>query len=288
MQKFNKVALIGRRHTDGVVETLTTLINHLKDKNIKTVLEEETAKILPNTKLTQINRDELSLNAELLIAVGGDGSMLAAARIAANQKLPVVGINRGKLGFLTDITPNELEKIDQILNGDYCEEERFLLHAKISEQTSTMYEEVALNDIVLLPSEMNRMIEFSVYIDNQLMCDYRADGLIVATPTGSTAHALSGGGPILHPGLDAIVLLPMFSHNLSSRPIVIHGNNNIEIKMSEDCHATPNISCDGHRLIPITDCGKINIKKYTKKLRLIHLTDYNYYDTLRQKLHWGN
>ncbi|MCK4869693.1 MAG: NAD(+) kinase [Gammaproteobacteria bacterium] len=283
---FKSIALIGRAQTEGVTTTLNALIGFLKERNINIVLEEETAQLIKRDDLPAVNRDKLGGNCDLIIVVGGDGSLLNAAHAAADQNLPVVGINRGSLGFLTDICPDDIEDIDKILAGDYTEEQRFLLKARISNGSNQVVEKIALNDVVLLPSEINRMIEFSVFIDNQFVCTHRADGMIVATPTGSTAHALSGGGPILHPRLDALMLLPMFPHTLSSRPIVVTCDSHIELVMAEHCKAAPNISCDGKKLIPIPDCGKVSIKKHTNSLRLIHLKDYNYYETLRGKLHW--
>lgn len=288
MTKFKTVALIGRRYTQGVSETLTAIIKYLQKKNIDVIVEKETAIILHANGFKKIDGHKLTGKCNLIIVVGGDGSLLNAARTAVDQDIPVVGINRGNLGFLTDINPDDIKSIGKILQGNYIEETRFLLNATIKHENHIINQDLALNDVVLLPSEINRMIEFSVYIDNQFVCNHRADGMIVATPTGSTAHALSGGGPILHPGLDAIVLLPMFPHNLSSRPIVVKGDSLIEIVMAEDCKAYPNISCDGQKLVPIPNGGKINIKKHQNKLRLIHLQDYNYYETLRAKLKWEN
>lgn len=286
MIKFKNIALIGRRHTEGVAETLTEVINYLQKHDVKIMLEKETAIMVLNHQLPIVKREELKNNCDLIIVVGGDGSLLTAARIAVDQDIPVVGVNRGTLGFLTDINPDEIESLGKILAGKYKEEPRFLLDVRMQHEDHIITKDIALNDVVLLPSETNRMIEFCVYINQQFVCTHRADGLIVATPTGSTAHALSGGGPILHPGLDAIVLLPMFPHALSSRPIVVEGDSDIEIVMAEACHACPNISCDGQNLIPIASGAKINIKQHPEKLRLIHLQDYNYFETLRVKLHW--
>lgn len=283
---FKNIVLIGRRHTEGVTDTLEEIINYLKARNINIILEKETAVMLMGHNLPVLARDNLKGNCDLIITVGGDGSLLTAGRIAADQDIPVVGVNRGTLGFLTDIAPDEINKIGELLDGKYIEEQRFLLKARVQHESHTITQGTALNDVVLLPSETNRMIEFTVSINDQFVCVHRADGMIVATPTGSTAHALSGGGPILHPSLDAIVLLPMFPHNLSSRPIVVKSDSNIEVIIGEECKARPNISCDGQDLIPIPAGGKINIQKYEHKFSLLHLSDYNYYETLRGKLHW--
>src|SRR5262249_37946604 len=154
--------------------------------------------------------EHLAKMADLIIVVGGDGSLLQAAKIAVPQSLPVLGLNRGRLGFLADIYPHEFEKIERVLQGEYWEEQRFLLQAQVMHQTNVLATVEALNEIVLSPGDIAHMIEFSVQVSNQFVCDFHADGLIVATPTGSTAYALSGGGPILHPALNAVVLVPMF------------------------------------------------------------------------------
>jgi NAD+ kinase len=282
--KFKTAVLIGRQHTLGVVDTLKALIDYLRNSKVKIFLESDTSELLPGVTLPIVGNDLLNNQQhELIIVVGGDGSLLHAAHIAADKNIPVLGINRGTLGFLTDIKPDAINSIDKILQGDYSEEERFLLNATVQNEVTG---ELALNDVVLLPSAINRMMEFSVYINGQFVCWHKADGMIVATPTGSTAHALAGGGPILHPNLDAIVLLPMFPHTLSSRPIVVSGDSNIEIVMAGACNVSPNVSCDGQKLIPVPIGGTIKIKKHGKKLRLIHLTDYNYFETLRYKLNW--
>jgi NAD+ kinase len=283
--KFNKIVLMARRLNDGVLDTLDALAVYLEKQGVKVSLEKETAEMYPNSKFQLIDSQNLAKNSDLIIVVGGDGSLLNASHVAAPNDIPVLGINRGTLGFLTDIRPDEINSIGEILRGNYIEESRFLLSTIIDASTE---EKLALNDVVLLPSEVNHMIEFAVYIDDQFVCLHRADGLIVSTPTGSTAHALSGGGPILHPNLNAIVLQPMFPHTLTSRPIVVSGESQIKIIPTKKDHAGQNISCDGQKLIPVRIGGEINIKKYTKQLRLIHLPSYNYYGTLRGKLHWEN
>jgi NAD+ kinase len=284
--QFKKVALLGRQHVEGIEETLLALKNYLLHYPIEVVLEPETAQMIPEAKIPIFPKELLCKNCDLMIVVGGDGSLLNAAHIAVDYGLPVLGINRGRLGFLTDVRPDELNKIDEVLSGKYIEEHRFLLEAAIYHANGDITHSIALNDVVLLPGNIAHMIEFEVHVDNQMICYQRADGIIVATPTGSTAYALSGGGPILHPGLDAIVLVPMFPHTLSSRPIVVKSDNEITIYLAPSNKAVPRVSCDGQARIPLEPGGKIRIKKKPKKLRLIHPLDYNYYETLREKLGW--
>lgn len=283
---FQRIALIGRAGVQGVPETLTALKDHLLSLNKEVVLEENAAQMMHDHDLKTAPAMELHQYADLLIVVGGDGSMLNAAHIAVPQDLPVLGINRGRLGFLTDIHPHDLSKIDAILNGQYREETRFLLTALIEEENKPIAHDMGLNDVVLLPGDIAQMIEFDVYINDEFVCAHRADGLIVATPTGSTAYALSGGGPIMHPQLDAIALVPMFPHTLSSRPIVVEGSSKICLNISKSNDTSPYLSCDGQKRMSVTPGGSIKIEKKAQQLRLIHPDDYNYYDTLRTKLDW--
>lgn len=264
-----------------VVDTLCQILQtHKRD----IYLEVSTAALLNASPFPTLPLDGIQQKIDLVIVIGGDGNLLHAARAAADANVAVVGINRGRLGFLTDILPNDLaNKIPAILNGNYYEEQRFLLQAQ---PRSAQNSGTALNDVVLLAGEINHMIEFEIFIDNLPVCSQRADGLIVATPTGSTAYALSGGGPILHPQLDAIVLVPMFAHTLSSRPIVVAANSVIDIVIDKNNQGSPRLSCDSQTLLHVHAAEVIRIHKKAEPLRLIHPIDYNYYETLRSKLKW--
>lgn len=275
---------MGRKGVPGVEETLSTLIEYLKNQHCQISLETAAAEILPNAAEPIVSDQDLPAHAELLIVVGGDGSLLNAAHLAIEHNIPVLGINRGRLGFLTDIHPNELEKIGDILEGNYELEQRFLLETSVEGADCNNY--LALNDVVLLPGDIAQMIEFNLYVNKRLVCHHRADGMIIATPTGSTAYALSGGGPILHPQLEAIVLVPMFPHTLSSRPIVIDTQSVISIEILPTNSISPYLSCDGQNRVALTPGSHINIKKYRKTLELIHPQDYSYFHTLREKLNW--
>jgi NAD+ kinase len=284
---FKIVGIIGRVKNPGVKETLVTLIKYLRSLQQEFVIEAETAEHLDDASLPIVERHAIGKRCDLLIVVGGDGSLLNAIHSVVNNETPVLGINRGSLGFLTDILPTQLEKIKAILTGEYILEKRFLLTAEIKLQNENLGEDDALNEVALIPNTTPHMIEFEIYIDDQFVCSQNSDGLIIATPTGSTAYALSGGGPILHPGLDAIVLVPMFPHTLSSRPIVIEGNRKINIIVSPNNTTTPRLSCDGQDYINSPPGSDISIYKKQEHLNLIHPIDYNYYKTLRSKLHWG-
>lgn len=285
MKKFNKIAIMGRPRDIGFIETLSSLISFLQVRTVNIFLHHSIAELSPTHDLPTITDSELEQQVDLVIVIGGDGSLLRAARIAAEQNIPVLGINRGRLGFLTDIRPDALQQVGEVLDGHYQEETRFLLTATMHNGDKQFAKDSALNDVVLQPANIAHMIEFEILINQQFVCSQRADGLIITTPTGSTAYALSAGGPILHPKLDAIVLVSICSHTLSSRPIVVEGNSEIELVVHQN-DIPAFISCDGQQRIPIPAGGKIKIHKKSKQLRLIHPLDYNYFETLRAKLGW--
>lgn len=287
-RSFKTIGLIGRQRKEDISDTLLAIKELLQQRHQPAVVESETATWFSAGDLATYSRDELGAHCDLMIVVGGDGSMLHAVRASLAHQTPILGINRGRLGFLTDIHPRELTtKIAAVLDGHYIEEQRFLLSAEIEYQAEILAKDLALNDVVLMPGDVAHMIEFAIAIDDQFVCGQRADGLIVATPTGSTAYALSGGGPILHPQLDAMVLVPMFPHTLSNRPLVVAGNSTIKITIAGDNESAPRLSCDGQTRIPVPLDAHITIRKHPKALRLIHPVDYKYFETLREKLGWS-
>lgn len=288
---FKRAILYARAHraNEGVNESLHRVSQFLQQRNVDTFLDIDTASFFQELKIPVLARDEMGTKEDVIIVVGGDGSLLSAARMAIKVNVPVVGINRGRLGFLTDINPQEIEQqLGHLLEGNYEEEHRFLLHTRIASDEQTYFQGDALNDVVLMPGDEPQMIEFSVFIDKNFVCHHRADGFIIATPTGSTAYALSAGGPILHPTLDAMVLVPMFSHSLNSRPIVIDSQRQITLKITDSNEHCPRVSCDGHERKLVKPGQTITIKKNAQQLRLLHPLDYQYYDTLRAKLGWEN
>lgn len=283
---FQRIALMGRQRVEGISETLESVVGYLQGHGYAVVLESLTAALLPDSPLPSVHKENLKAMADLIIVVGGDGSFLGAARIGADQDLPVLGINRGTLGFLTDIPPDNLHQVLEVLQGDYLEEERFLLQAQVQHDSQHEVAMIAVNDFVLLPGDKAQMITFDLYINGYFAYNLRADGLIVATPTGSTAYALSGGGPILHPNLDAIVLVPLCPHTLSSRPIVVKSDSELRIHISDSNYTIPQISHDGQRRIPVPIGADITVTRHAKSFRLIHPKSYNYFHTLNTKLHW--
>ncbi|MCW5589455.1 MAG: NAD(+) kinase [Legionellales bacterium] len=287
-KQFLTIGIIGKHRHYEVSDSVQEVIAYLRRKKKTIIIDEETAHGLEAAQsLTTCPRNQLGKYCDLVIVVGGDGCFLSAARTVAKHNIPIVGINRGRLGFLTDILPAQLsQRLDDVLDGNYQEEQRFLLHCDISDGDKQIVDGDALNDIVISPGEAAQMIEFDVFINGEFMARHRSDGIIIATPTGSTAYALSGGGPILHPQLDAIALVPMFPHNLNSRPIAIPGNSQIDIIISENNHAAPRLSCDGRTRVAVPPLAKITITKMSNLLRLIHPEGYSFFETLRSKLGW--
>ncbi|HAF86934.1 MAG: NAD(+) kinase [Legionellaceae bacterium] len=284
---FKRVVLYARQYRANakVNESLKRLVRFLALHPLDIFVEAETLTYF-DLPLPALTSEQMQADTDLLIVVGGDGSLLSAARMATQVHVPVIGINRGRLGFLTDISPQALEDtLTQVLQGDFWEEERFLLSANTTGSTPS-FTSMALNDVVLSRGNEPHLIDFEVQVNQGLVSRYRADGLIVATPTGSTAYALSAGGPIMHPKLNAIVLVPMFSHSLSSRPLVIDGDDEITLKVTLHNESNQRLSCDGHESQMISPGAVISIKKHQKRLRLLHPFDYHYYDTLRSKLGW--
>ncbi|CAG0909836.1 unnamed protein product [Cyprideis torosa] len=233
-------------------------------------------------------RAELAERSELIIVVGGDGTLLETARTVAEYRRPMLGINMGRLGFLTDVSPDEIsEQLDHVLSGNYYDERRAMLYASISREGKTIAESYALNDVVLHVRDAVRMIEFDTTINGQFVHQQRADGLVVSTPTGSTAYALSSGGPIVHPELDAVLLVPICPHTLSNRPIVVSGDSEIVVRLTPTNRAQAQLSYDGQWNIDLEAEDIITIQKRTHALHLIHPPGYDYYEILRKKLHWS-
>ncbi|MGM0905854.1 MAG: NAD(+) kinase [Pseudomonadota bacterium] len=289
MSAFKKIGLLGKANDRGTQLTLETITTALIHRGFSLCLETRTAEQLTLPEQVEtLSLQDLGEWAEIAVVVGGDGNMLGAARALCEHNVGVIGVNRGNLGFLTDLDPDEvMTPLLAVLNGDYHVEERFLLSAEVISNGESSGTGRAINEIVLHSDKVAHMIEFELYVDDHFVFSQRSDGLICATPTGSTAYSLSGGGPILHPGLDAMTLVPMFPHTLSSRPIVVDGNSQVRLKAAYD-NDLLQISCDGHARMTVHPGDDVIIKKYAKTLRMIHPIDHNYYHVLRNKLGWGS
>ena len=284
---FRNIGLIGRPDKSSVVDTLSQIHEYLIQEGLNPIYDSETAKLVSFSNIQSVSRQLLGEAVDLVIVVGGDGSLLHAARCLVKYNTPVVGINRGRLGFLTDINPSDvLFKLDQVLKGQYQLDRRFLLEMEIRHDNKVIYDAIALNDVVLHSGKSVHMIDFELNIDGQYVYRQHSDGLIVSTPTGSTAYALSGGGPILHPSMDAIALVPMHPHTLSSRPIVVGGHSEIKIQIREN-RVLPMVSADGQHSISLNVGDSLHIRKHPFKLALLHPPGYDFYIACRTKLGWN-
>ncbi|MFP3014600.1 MAG: NAD(+) kinase [Arsenophonus sp.] len=284
---FEYIGIVGHPRHPEAMKTHEQLYNWLCAKKYRVIIEYKIAKHLKLKNASINGLRAIGKIADLIIVVGGDGNMLGAARILSRYENKVIGINRGNLGFLTELGPdNALQKLKEVLSGNFCEEKRFLLEVQICKKNHKSSVNNAINEVILHPGKVAHMIEFEVYIDDRFAFSQRSDGLIIATPTGSTAYSLSAGGPILTPNIEAIALVPMFPHTLSSRPLVISSNSKIKLKLRQK-NTNYEISCDGQIILPIQYDDEILIKQSNKKLNLIYPKDYNYFNTLSSKLGWS-
>jgi len=286
---FKTIGLIGKKYANADIgENLTNLNNFLKERDLEVYVDENTAKIFSATNLKALSRQEIGERCDLVIAMGGDGTLLSAARSLAKYDVPMVGINLGTLGFLTDIPASQInQKLSEILDGQYFEEDRLLLNVSILRDGEQINESIAFNDVVVHKWEEARMLEFDTTIDGRYVNKQRSDGLIISTPTGSTAYALSGGGPIVHPTLNAFLLVPICPHTLSQRPLAVHGDSYVEVTVSTGGHARAQVTCDGQINLGVIAGDIICVKKLDNRIKILHPEDYNYYEILRAKLHWG-
>jgi NAD+ kinase len=286
-REFNTISLTGKRDDDKVAEFLRALASHLLTRNRKVLIDPSVQEGFLDLPVQAAEQPQLIGGADLMIAIGGDGTMLYATRLVAAAGVPLLGINRGRLGFLADVgLENMLETVDEILGGRFTEDERAMLEAEIQTADGPRVG-TALNDVVLQKRDTGRMIDFETWIDGTFVNAHGGDGLIVATPTGSTAYALSGGGPILHPGLDAFVMVPICPHTLSDRPVVVDGNREMEVRVLEREDTGAEVTCDGNLLGELTPAGRLLIRKSPNVLTLVHPVNYDYFRILRSKLHWG-
>ncbi|MCL1048586.1 NAD(+) kinase [Shewanella abyssi] len=285
---FHTIGLIGKPNHDGTNLTLKRLHHWLTMQDYSVLVEERVAADI-GSHTRSVDLLEIGAQCDLAIVVGGDGNMLGAARVLARFDIAVIGVNRGNLGFLTDLPPDSFEEaLSKVLEGEFNTEQRFLLEAEVHRHGELKSCNTAVNEAVLHPGKIAHMIEFEVYIDEQFMYSQRADGMIVSTPTGSTAYSLSAGGAILTPNLEAIILVPMFPHTLSCRPIVVDSCSIIKLVVSPHNGDNLEVSCDGHVNLSVLPGDEIIIKRSPDTLRLIHPKGHNYFHVLRSKLGWGS
>ena len=285
---FKRIALIAGNHTEEIGDTLVALVRFLNSRRIEVVPDESCTELLRKAGMDSASSARLPAGCDLAIAIGGDGTMLRAARLLADYNVPLLGINRGRLGFLADIPAEAVEpQLAEILNGHYVEDERFQLHCQVDRSGRTVLESSAFNDVIIQKWDIAKLVELETFVNGRLLHSQRADGMIVASPTGSTAYALSGGGPILQPSLDALVLVPICPHTLSNRPIVIDGNSRVEIVVGTPEIDRASLTCDGEITCELQTGDRVIIRKKDKRIRLIHPPGHDYFSILRAKLHWG-
>jgi len=287
-QAFTSIAIIGKYMNQSALQQmqadLANLARYLSAKNIEVWIEKNTAQYAELTGYKTASLENIGKQVNLAIVMGGDGTMLSVARTLMNDEIPLVGINRGRFGFLTDLRAEDmLAGLDRILAGDYQKEYRMLLSASLHRAGKLVHQGFALNDVVVKSGL--RLIELQVDINCKFVYKQRGDGLILSTPTGTTAYALSAGGPILHPNLEAIALVPITPHTLTNRPITVSSDSKIEVTLIQLDEAQ--LSLDGQIQVSLQVGDKISVQRAEKGIALLHPSEYCYFDMLRNKLNWG-
>ncbi|HLS51348.1 MAG TPA: NAD kinase [Burkholderiaceae bacterium] len=287
---FKTVALIGRHQDHGLDGPLRQLARTLQEAGCQVLIEEETAHNTGFKDQPSASYQQIGQHADLAVIMGGDGTMLGAARQLARHHVPLIGINHGRLGFITDIPLHDATNaLRRVISGHFEIEERIFLEGEIVRGGQTLYKSMALNDIVINRAARGGMIDLRVELDDEFMHSQRADGLIVSTPTGSTAYALSANGPILHPALNAMLLVPIAPQTLSNRPIVLPGSGTLSITLSDLGRVTSGatVNFDMQTWSDSQAGDRINIRVANDTVRLIHPAGYSFFSTLRRKLHWN-
>ena len=281
-------ALVGRFSDPRVAESVNALIPHLLSRQVKVIVSTETTYSGDAEGIVRMPEKDFGANADLVIAIGGDGTLLYAAGLVALHKVPLLGVNRGRLGFLTDVMPqNMFPCIDAALEGRLTPDERPLLAACVNYADGRVAEALALNDVVMQKLVTGRMLDFETHLDGTYVNTHAGDGIVVASPTGSTAYALSCGGPIIEPHLDVLVVAPICPHTLSDRPIVVSARSTIEVKLLERPDTRAQVTCDGTVLGELDPGDRLTIKAASERITLLHPAGHDYYRLLRSKLHWG-
>jgi len=282
---MKNIAIVAKPHGDRVKPLVYEIMGFLNNRDLNILKDERTAKVIGDKNF---NTDkEIQEKADLLVVLGGDGTLISAVRILGVKETPVLGINLGRLGFLTETTADQaVSELKDVLDGNYRVERRMKLHSHLMKDGEKLLEIDVLNDIVINKSDAARIFETSVYIDGMLVNEYRADGLIIATPTGSTAYSLAAGGPIVHPGLESMIITPICPQGLSNRPIVVSDDSEITIKVSPEKESV-SITYDGQVFRQLDATKIITVKKANSVTNLIVPKDKNYYALIREKLGWG-
>jgi NAD+ kinase len=281
-------ALVGRFTDSRVAESAQALLEHLAIRQVTVLVSDRAALTPAGAAVLRVPEEDLGRRADLVIAVGGDGTLLYAAGLVARHGVPLLGINRGRLGFLTDVMPQDmLACVDAALQGGLEADERPLLAACLRQRSGASVEALALNDVVLQKLATGRMLDFQTRVGGRYVNTHAGDGIVIASATGSTAYALSCGGPIIEPHLDALVIAPICPHTLSDRPIVVSARSLIEVELLERPDIRGQVSCDGAILGEIVPGDRLEVKPAGERITLLHPAGHDYYRLLRSKLHWG-
>jgi NAD+ kinase len=283
--KFNTIGLVVRQDMHSHLETVKLIISALgkyADVPVHCLDSDFSLENFPTLPI-----EELVDRSDLVISLGGDGTLLSAARALVDKDTPLVGINLGRLGFLADVSVNDFEQhMIEVIAGNYTIENRFFIEGEIHKPNQAVSSDIALNDIILHSHESLSMIEYELYSDGNLIHKQRADGVIVSTPTGSTAYALSGGGPIMHPSLETLAIVPICPHTLSNRPIVLAASQEIDLRLCQ-AESVARVNYDGHSTVIVNAEDRIRIKRSPKSIALLHPQNYDYFQILRAKLYWS-
>lgn len=285
---FKSIALVGNAKDLRVAECMLSLAAHFYARGMSALVDPGVGLAFPPNSVVVCPEQAFATRAELIIAIGGDGTLLYAARLVAGHAVPLLGVNRGRLGFLTDVSPaSMLEDIDTVLGGRYTEDRRSLLAARLERRGATPVTALALNDVVVNKWETGRTMDFETTINGRFVNSHSGDGIVIATATGSTAYALSCGGPIVEPDLDAWVLAPICPHTLSDRPIVVRAGSKIELRMADRLGSHAQVTCDGTAIGDLDQGDILFVEGSDAQITLLHPPGYDYYRLLRSKLHWG-
>ena len=285
--EFSRVGIIGRQGSPHIDDSLATVHAVLTNRACEILVEADSVPMLHIQGVHAVARNEIS-TCDLIVVVGGDGSMLGVARDFAEYRIPVLGVNRGGLGFLADISPDQIEtELHGVLDGMYSTEDHFLIQQVVYRAGEVVHESAALNDVVVSSGSLSRMMDFRLSIDGEFVYAQRSDGLLVSSPTGSTAYSLSAGGPIMHPKLDAIAIIPLYPHTLASRPIVVPGSFALKVSISSNTYGA-RTSSDSQVDFELVPGDVVEISKYRYLLRLIHPASHSFYEACRSKLDWGS
>jgi len=286
MPNFSKVGLISKSNDLSVSETLNNVYNLLQEKGLEVLLDTSTRGLLGGPITVDI--ETIAKECDLAVVIGGDGTLLHAAREMVNADVPLIGVNRGRLGFLVDVSPEDgLHELSDIIDGDYLQEERLMLNCWLTRHGEIIHQALAFNDMVMRTKNVLQIIEFEISINGSFVLSQRADGVIVASPSGSTAYSLSSGGPIVNPNLPAVVVQPICPHTLSSRPLVVNADSEISVLVTEKKTVHAQMVCDGQVYNDLQNEDIIEVRQHEKAIRILHPSNYDYHAILREKLRWG-